>query len=279
MTSNPYAEVLATLREKWQREDDARELRLARPDLEVSSEPPLVQDDTALARIQPDPVPYPLMRAPRADVGVGALAWYLCRLVWWRIRSRGCDADRGAPMSGCLSGSCRYDPPKGQHVNGPCRCDQCPTCGANIRPTHGEHLEWCEATDWKPRCQTGPVAEHHDVPDDWTGPTFVCPRCRWEYPDRNPPPATAPMRRNFVGPGVAVRTLPRSPDGVEAVVMDETRLDMKTAELTAARERELAQARRRDRLRVVAEVSTEGEALAVLGRLVDRFPNLRGLVW
>lgn len=55
----------------------------------------------------------------------------------------------------CLSGSCRYTKPVGQHVNGPCRCDQCPLCGANIRPTHGQHYEWCENKSWKAPWQNG----------------------------------------------------------------------------------------------------------------------------
>lgn len=56
---------------------------------------------------------------------------------------------------GCLSSSCRYATDRtGQHVNGPCRCDECGPCGARIRPGYpGKHHEWCPQTDWVP--------EHH----------------------------------------------------------------------------------------------------------------------
>lgn len=52
--------------------------------------PPMVQDEVALALIDAEApvVPYPLLNGDRRTVGLGRLAWWLVRLVWWRWKSR-----------------------------------------------------------------------------------------------------------------------------------------------------------------------------------------------
>ena len=52
--------------------------------------PPLVQDQVALARIDADAlaVPYPLLNEDRQHAPLRRLAWYVVRLLWWRIRCR-----------------------------------------------------------------------------------------------------------------------------------------------------------------------------------------------
>lgn len=57
------------------------------------------------------------------------------------------------PMPGCRSTSCLYAKKTGgQGTNGPCRCDECPTCGATLRNGR-THREWCERKEWKPEHQ------------------------------------------------------------------------------------------------------------------------------
>lgn len=48
-------------------------------------------DAAALALIDQNApvVPYPLGRPDPETAGAGRLAWYLLRVLWWRVRSRG----------------------------------------------------------------------------------------------------------------------------------------------------------------------------------------------
>lgn len=51
----------------------------------------------------------------------------------------------------CMSNSCRYAVRRGgMRVNGPCRCDECPDCGRDIRPNRREHRSWCPTPTWAP---------------------------------------------------------------------------------------------------------------------------------
>lgn len=58
-------------------------------------------------------------------------------------------------MPDCGDNSCLYATKKGgMRTNAGCRCDNCPKCGAAIRPKRPvRHYKWCDRQDWKP--------EHH----------------------------------------------------------------------------------------------------------------------
>jgi len=58
-------------------------------------------------------------------------------------------------MPDCGDNSCLYAKNKGgMRTNGGCRCDDCPQCGAAIRPRLPQnHHPWCPHQDWVP--------EHH----------------------------------------------------------------------------------------------------------------------
>lgn len=65
--------------------------------------------------------------------------------------------DRGVSRSrtsDCGDNSCRYrdrTKPGGMRTNGRCRCDDCPVCGACIRPGRPDgHRSWCTTPQWKP---------------------------------------------------------------------------------------------------------------------------------
>jgi hypothetical protein len=47
----------------------------------------------------------------------------------------------------CGSNSCFYTSGGGMRTNGPCSCQDCPTCGTNI--VHHKHRGWCTTSDWK----------------------------------------------------------------------------------------------------------------------------------
>jgi hypothetical protein len=56
-------------------------------------------------------------------------------------------------MPDCGDNSCRYSPNKGgMRTNGGCRCDECPECGAHVRPdaVHRKHRAWCPHPSWLP---------------------------------------------------------------------------------------------------------------------------------
>jgi hypothetical protein len=58
---------------------------------------------------------------------------------------------RLGPARDCGSNSCRYavKPKTGMRTNGGCKCDECPWCGANVRPPI-YHRTWCEHKGWNP---------------------------------------------------------------------------------------------------------------------------------
>lgn len=59
----------------------------------------------------------------------------------------------------CGDNSCEYAKDKrGMRTNGGCRCNECPWCGRNIRPTgysRHKHLDWCSRPDWLPGMPVG----------------------------------------------------------------------------------------------------------------------------
>lgn len=59
-------------------------------------------------------------------------------------------------MPDCGDNSCRYAHDRGGTNLGACRCDDCPECGAVIRPrvVRARHRPGCSQPDWLP--------EHHD---------------------------------------------------------------------------------------------------------------------
>ncbi len=53
----------------------------------------------------------------------------------------------------CGDNSCRYATKKGgMRTNGGCSCDDCPDCGASIRPPF-KHRTWCKQPNWVPAHQ------------------------------------------------------------------------------------------------------------------------------
>lgn len=62
-------------------------------------------------------------------------------------------------MPDCGDNSCLYrdrSKPGGMRTNGGCHCDECPKCGAIIRPQMAhrrKHRDWCPTPNWIP--------EHH----------------------------------------------------------------------------------------------------------------------
>jgi hypothetical protein len=58
-------------------------------------------------------------------------------------------------MPDCGDNSCLYrdnSKPSGMRTNGGCRCDECPRCGASIRPAvpFRKHRAWCSQPKWIP---------------------------------------------------------------------------------------------------------------------------------
>lgn len=57
-------------------------------------------------------------------------------------------------MPDCGCSSCRYAPRprRGMRTNGGCRCDECPMCGAFMRPGSpgAKHYARCTTPDWVP---------------------------------------------------------------------------------------------------------------------------------
>jgi hypothetical protein len=63
------------------------------------------------------------------------------------------DALASAPTvrdRGCGASDCRHRRGHGSGMSGPrCRCDDCPACGARVRPEFpGRHREWCSTPEW-----------------------------------------------------------------------------------------------------------------------------------
>lgn len=53
-------------------------------------------------------------------------------------------------MPDCGDNSCRYATNRGgMRTNGGCSCDDCPECGASIRPPL-KHRTWCKQPSWTP---------------------------------------------------------------------------------------------------------------------------------
>lgn len=55
-------------------------------------------------------------------------------------------------MPDCGMGGCTYTKKKkGMRPASSCKCDQCPKCGAHIRPTSPQyHRQWCRLQAWIP---------------------------------------------------------------------------------------------------------------------------------
>ena len=65
-------------------------------------------------------------------------------------------------MPDCRASGCQYSKNRsGMRAVSSCKCDACPVCGANIRPTSPQwHQQWCKMRAWIPPHHRGKMTVH-----------------------------------------------------------------------------------------------------------------------